>query len=76
MSSSSVVCGAVVSVLASQDQEVGQTHFVPGFGDPQKRNWKGARRRMATTKWKAKAECVESGPDSASQPPSGSSSRF
>lgn len=43
MSSSSVVCGVVVSALASEDQEVGQTHFVPGFGDPHKRNWKGAR---------------------------------
>lgn len=78
MSSPSVVCGVAVSALASEDQEVGQTHFVPGFGDPQKRNWRGLRRRMATTKWraKAKAECVESGLDSASQPPSVSSSRI
>lgn len=40
MSSSTVVCGVVVSALASEDQEVGQTHFVPGFGDPQRRNWR------------------------------------
>lgn len=41
MSSSSVMCGVVVSVLAAEDQEVGQTHFVPGFSDPQNRNWRG-----------------------------------
>lgn len=41
MSSSTVVCGVVVSALASEDQEVGQTHFVLGFGDPQRRNWRG-----------------------------------
>lgn len=41
MSSSNVVCGVAVSVLATKDQEVGQTHFVPGLGDPQKRNWRG-----------------------------------
>ncbi|KAF3838732.1 hypothetical protein F7725_010500 [Dissostichus mawsoni] len=32
MSSPSIVCGVMISVLASEDQEVGQTHFVPGFG--------------------------------------------
>lgn len=37
MSSSIVVCGVV---LASEDQEVGQTHFVPGFSDPKRRNWR------------------------------------
>ncbi|KAI4819153.1 hypothetical protein KUCAC02_004424, partial [Chaenocephalus aceratus] len=31
MSSPSIVCGVMISVLASEDQEVGQTHFVPGF---------------------------------------------
>lgn len=39
MSSSNIVCGVAASVLATEDEEVGQRHFVPGFGDPQKRNW-------------------------------------
>lgn len=40
MSSSTVVCGVVVPALESENGEAGQTHFVPGFGDPQRRNWR------------------------------------
>lgn len=40
MSSPDFVCGALGLGLAAKEQEVEQTHFVPGFADPQKRNWK------------------------------------
>lgn len=78
MSSSSVVCGTAVLVLVTRDQEVGQTHFVPGFSDPQKRKLEEVTSRLVTTKWKGKdktkAECVESGLDGTSQPHSTTSS--